>query len=140
MGVPNSGAMLRALMDTKPIPVMAAEIYAARKTYREVPASDCAIKRGSFDSLNVLTRWGFSPCASHILCTEALLTPQTAAIARQLHCVACGGGLWVFVTISISLLRAKGLKLRPRGRSSYKALTPPSAKRLRQQQVVRATD
>jgi len=38
-GFPNSGAMLRPPMDTKPIQVTAAEIYSVRKAYREVPAS-----------------------------------------------------------------------------------------------------
>src|SRR5260370_19106821 len=56
--------------------------------------------------------------------------------AVQLHCVACAGAVCVLAIISASLARAKGRKLRPRGRSSYSAATPPSAKRRRQSSTV----
>ena len=36
MGLPNSGAMLRAPMDTKPIQMMAAEIYILPKIFHEL--------------------------------------------------------------------------------------------------------
>src|SRR6202035_3059914 len=72
------------------------------------------------------------PLACQTRCTDALLTPQTSAMLRQLHCVACFGALCVLVIIAASWARASGLKLRPRGRSALRAATPPSATRCRQ--------
>src|SRR6202035_2807622 len=94
--------------------------------------SSFSIKSGSFESLNVLSKCGFKPLACQTRCTDALLTPQTSAMLRQLHCVACFGALCVLVIIAASWARASGLKLRPRGRSALRAATPPSAKRCRQ--------
>src|ERR1700720_2585686 len=54
----------------------------------------------------------------------------------QLHCVACCGALCVLVIISAALARANGLKLRPRGRLSSRALTPPPEKPRRQSSTV----
>src|SRR5215472_5483438 len=94
------------------------------------------MKRGSFDSLNVLTRCGFNPWACQIRCTDALLTPQVSAMRRQLQCVALAGGDCVLAIISASLLRATASKLLPRGRSSKSAFTPPSTYRARQSTTV----
>src|SRR5215470_9609360 len=94
------------------------------------------MKRGSFDSLNVLTRCGFSPWACQIRCTDALLTPQVSAMRRQLQCVASAGGDCVLATISAALLRATASKLLPRGRSSKSTFTPPSTYRVRQSTIV----
>src|SRR6266851_1662696 len=93
-------------------------------------------KSGSLDSLKVLSKCGFRPLACQTRCTDALLTPQSSAMRLQLHCVACAGAVCVLAIISASLARAKGRKLRPRGRSSYSAATPPSAKRRRQSSTV----
>lgn len=59
-------------------------------------------KSGSFDSLKVLIRYGFSPCACQMRFTDALLTPQPLAMLRQLHCVASVGSVCVWATILAS--------------------------------------
>jgi hypothetical protein len=57
--------------------------------------------RGSFEILNVVTRWGLSPLADQIRCTVAGLTPACLAIDRHDQCVASLGlECWVNSTIS----------------------------------------
>jgi hypothetical protein len=46
---------------------------------------------------------GLSPCASQMRCTEALLTPLAAAMARQLQCVLPSGARNVLSMTSASL-------------------------------------
>src|SRR5687767_11834407 len=48
---------------------------------------------GSLDSLKVLMRWGWRPCARQIRCTERRLIPAAAAMARPVHCGASPGNL-----------------------------------------------
>ena len=48
-------------------------------------------KRLSFDSLKVLTKCGFRPCAFQIRCTLVWLMPSALASVRALQCVAAGG-------------------------------------------------
>jgi hypothetical protein len=47
---------------------------------------------GSFDSLNVRTRWGASWWAARMRCTERKLTPAAFASIRPLQWVASAGG------------------------------------------------
>jgi hypothetical protein len=47
--------------------------------------------RLSFDSLKVLTKCGFKPCAFQIRCTLVWLMPVALASVRALQCVAAGG-------------------------------------------------
>src|SRR5664280_1073331 len=87
----------------------------------------------SFDSLNVLTRWGFRPRAAHTRCTVAGLTPCALAIVRQLQCVS-PGGFSCSVASTMAVTFSSGIAvLRPRpGFTFPNFFNPSSANRARQ--------
>jgi len=83
------------------------------------------------DSLKVLSKCGFRPLACKTRCTDALLTPQTLAALRQFHCVASGGALCTGKRSLLLWPASTVLKLRPRGRFSYRDLSPALTMRRR---------
>jgi len=94
------------------------------------------MKSGSFESLNVSTRWGCRVKARQIRLTAVWLSPQRFAIARVLQCVASGG-----VVSSVSrTTRSTAASLIWRGAPGRGSSSRPSTrlvtKRLRQRPTV----
>src|ERR1019366_1531175 len=56
--------------------------------YRPTTSMSFSSNLGSFESLKVLTRCGFSPRDDQTRCTVAGLTPTALAMDRQLQCVS----------------------------------------------------
>ena len=84
-------------------------------------------KRGSLDSLKVLTRCGFNPRDDQIRWTVAFDTPARSAIVRQLQCVA-PGGFSCSVNRTISSTFSAGIDgLRPRPLATWPNRLSPSA-------------
>jgi hypothetical protein len=61
-------------------------------TYRPTISLSLAANCGSLDSLKRHTRWGLSPWARHIRCTELTLIPAALAMAEPVQWLATAGG------------------------------------------------
>jgi hypothetical protein len=101
-------------------------------------SSSFSVKCRSFETLNVLTQWGLSPCACQMRRTLDSLTLATAAIRRVLQWVAFAGGSCVVIsTIRLTLRTEIAGVLPGRGASCSMPRSPCAMQRARQRATVR---